>query len=96
MDKTEPTTAMLHDYKTGEAIRSMTTSAFLPPGVQAAVCEKLRLTRAPDEYPMAIGTRISELWARRNTAPESEIQAIDHEMEVWAVAGWTELHAKRG
>ena len=54
-------------------------SVFLPPGVQAKLYE--RLGTCPRQLPIAAVTQIDALWMRRNQCDESEIDAIDAQME---------------
>lgn len=50
-------------------------TVFLPPGVQR------RIGPGPYDLPDDVADAIERLWKHRNTAPESELEAIDREME---------------
>lgn len=51
---------------------------FLPPGVQRSLWESTG--HIPRQGTIAQADEIDRLWARRNTAPEIEIEEIDREM----------------
>lgn len=57
---------------------------FLPPGVQIKLWDKRGVV--PHMLPIDAHNKIMALWNRRNTCDESEIEAIDIEMESIAIA----------
>lgn len=71
-----------------------TTEAFVPPGVQQKLFAKLRVALATFPVPLLNGSRISALWTRRNNCAESEIAAIDYQMECEMIDGWVRLRVE--
>ena len=62
----------------------MKKDIFVPPGVQVRLAD--RLGDIPRQLPAGAASKIEALWAKRNTAPDDQLDGIDASMETIVVS----------